>query len=350
MAIRMAVASMDEEYLRRLALVLEQYPQMDLSVYCNVDSIIESVGKERFDVFVFSSDIMNESLGCMNLQADLKLQLYDENDIRWEEAANIKYVKKYQRVSRIYRQILDYCAGLGEKSGILDASHTGVMAFYSPIGGAGKTTLALASAMKYAKRGKRTFYMSLEDTASESCFLGQDGKEGMSDLIGFLNSDKSFRMKIEKMIKQKSENFYYINHFSSPNDIYEMNVEDVRELVQALKKSGLFDILIIDMGTGLDEKNCALFGMADKVAVVEKLDEMSVGKMDCFYKQQHIMSEYSSKMAGVVNFYNGAASQHQSPFPMLGRVGDIENLDSTNIIETLAESPKTDFLAAVLSN
>lgn len=345
MVIRLAVASTDTVYLRRFVSALEQNPKLDISVYSDADNLLQEINQRRFDVFLFSSELIADNPKCMDLQADLKILLCDENDSE-NERRDIKYVKKYQRVSRIYSKILDYYSEVGGRKGIADDTCTQLITFYSPVGGAGKTTLALTTAMKYARQGKRTFYMNLEDMASEDCFLPQDHEKGFSDLMRFLNTNTNFRMKVEGMLKQKTDRLFYINHFSSPNDLFEMTEEELQALVEAVQKTGLFDLIVADMGTELNKKNLALLDLSDRIVVVEKPDEISAQKMKCFYGQHHIMKRLSSKMLCVTNFDRGIAGSVQGNLLRIGKIGDVRDRDSSKIIETLVASEETNFLTA----
>lgn len=347
MVIRLAVASTDAEYLRRFVSALEQNPQLDISVYSDMDSLLQEVGKSHFDVFLFSSELIADDRKCLELKADLRIQLSDENDSK-EGIGDIKYVSKYQRVSRIYSKILDYYAEVGGRKGIEDATYAQFITFYSPIGGAGKTTLALTSAMKYAKQGKRTFYMNLEGMASEDCFLPQDHEKGFSDLMRFLDTDTNFRMKIEGMMKEKTDRLFYINHFSSPNDLYDMTLEEMQSLVEVVRKTGLFEVVVADMGTELSEKNLALFELSDRIVVVDKPDEISARKMRCFCEQHHIMNRNASKMLCVLNFDKGIIGSVSGNLPLMGKVGDVQDRDSSKVIEALVNSEETNFLIAAL--
>ena len=107
-------------------------------------------------------------------------------------------------------------------------------------------------------------------------------------------------------------------------------------------------MIVVDMGTGLDKKNLALFEMADRVVVVERADEISARKMNCFYKMHHIMNEFSAKMVRILNFDNGISHPIETKIPEIGRVGDVQNMDSANIISVLANSVKNEFMLSTL--
>lgn len=350
MVIRIALACKDVNYLERLLSGLEKYSDLELTVYSDEESLMQDLYGKRFDVFVFTTDIFIREADYQNVMADLKLLLDDEERPVNAMFSDAKRIRKYQRISYIYKNMLDYYSDVCGRDGASGDSMAQILAFYSPVGGAGKTTLAVVAAEKFAKYGKRTFYISLEDMASEDCYLPQDQKKGLSDLMRYVDTNTNFAMKIESMLKIKCTNFYYVNHFTSPNDIYDMNVNDMQGLLRAIQKTGLFDVIVVDMGTALDKKNLTLFELSDRVVIVERTDEISARKMNCFYQMHHIMNEYRAKMVRIVNFDNGISHHIETKIPEIGRVGDIQNMDASNIIAVLANSEKNVFMVTALEN
>lgn len=350
MVIRIALASKDADYLKRLVSGLEKFPNLDLTIFSDGANLCQNMNGKRFDVFAFSTDIFEREIDYLNIKADLKLLLDDEEHPITATFADAKRVRKYQRISYIYKNLLDYYSEVCGRDGSSRDSLTQIIAFYSPVGGVGKTTLALVAAEKFAKNAKRTFYISLEDMASEDCYLSQGAEKGLSDLMRYVDSNTNFGMKMQGMLKVKSDNLYYVNHFTSPNDIYDMNIDDMQGLLSAIRQTGLFDVIVVDMGTSLDKKNLALFEMADRLVVVERADEISARKMNCFYKMHHIMNDFSTKMVRVVNFDNGISHPIETGIPEIGRIGDIQNMDAANVISVLANSVKNEFMMSILAD
>ena len=350
MVIRLALAICDTRYLDRLVNGLEKYPEFDLAIFSDKSSLVQNIKGRRYDVFLFTADSFSNETDYQNVNAGLKLLLDDEELNNSNNFMDAKRILKYQRISSIYKSILDYYSEICGKDNNSSDTLAQMLAFYSPIGGAGKTTLALVSAEKYAHDAKKTFYISLEDIPSEDCYLQQGEEKGLADLMRYVDSNANFKMKLQGMLKVKGDNLFYVNHFNSPNDIYDMDVEDVQGLVTAIRQTGLFDVIVVDMGTSLEQKNCSLFELADRVIIVERADEISARKMNCFYKMYHIMNEYSYKMIRIVNFDNGISHPMETNIPEIGRIGYVQNMDSSNIISVLANSVKNDFILSTLAD
>lgn len=348
MIIKVAIADKNKEYIERLVVGLEKYSDISLAVYSDEESLERAFQERKYDVFLFDPDVYMQSAAYFHARADLKILLDDKEKVVADVYANAKRVDKYQRVSKIYKKILELYSEVCGRGIAQENGYTSVVAYYSPVGGAGKTTLALISATKYAMLGKRTFYISFEDVASEDCYLPQDDEDGLSELMCHIERNTNLTMKIQGMLKCKNHNLFYLNHFRTPNDIYDMHIDELQELITAIRNTGLFDVVIVDMGTAMDEKNMVLFEKADRIVIVERTDKISARKVNCFYSQQHIMNEYGNKMVRVINFDQGQVQKIQTEVEIIGKIGRLADSDAGKTIEILAGSSKTQFVTSVV--
>ena len=347
MLIRIAVADENEEYLGRLVRVLEEYKDLSLSVYTDRSSLEKSLVSRSFDILLFGSGVYD---GQVNLKKNmLAVMLWDEEETVSEACRSFPKINKYQRISSIYKQILelyaDICQDVG---GFAGRNSVASIAFYSPAGGSGKTTLALTAATKLAMLGYKTFYINFEDMASEDCYLPQDSEKGLSELAVYLNSEINFPMKLQSLLHTKTDHLYYLNHFESPNDIYAMTEQEMGELLLKISRSELFDYVVVDMGVALDAKALSVFEQVQKIVLVEKPDAIASHKMKRFMEQTHIMNLYKEKMVRVLNFDNGQPPENSDQIPLAGKVGRVQNPDSAQLITMLATSQGAGFVNALI--
>lgn len=347
MIIKMAIADNNDEYIERLLNVLEGYEDLNLSVYTDRSALEQALASKHFDVFLFDPSVYDGQVEVG--KNTLAIMFLDDNVNVPESCRDFKKVKKYQRISRIYQQVLGlYAEVCGDIGGVIGGGSVSAIAVYSPVGGSGKTTLALALATRLADMGRRVFYMSLEDIASEDCYLVQSDAKGLSDVAASLGENINFTMKIQALLQNRGENLYYLNHFESPNDVYEMNGDEVTELVEQLEKTGLFDTVVIDTGTSMNDKMFHLFEVVDKIVLIEKEDSISVRKMNCFLSQNHIINEYSHKMCRVINFHIGRDSMLQTNIPLVGKINMAQNPDPAQFIAMLANNPSLSFAGQLI--
>lgn len=347
MVIRMAIADSHEEYVQRLLSVLEEYEDLSLFVYTDKKALETGLISKKFDIVLFNAALCDEQLAISN--AGVAIVLLDESADLPEYFREFPKINKYQRISRIYQQILEfYSTVCGNTENLLGQKGVTSIAFYSPIGGTGKTTLALITATKLAMQGHRTFYMNLEDVAAEDCYLTQNGEKGLSELVASLGSNIQFTYKIQSLLQNKSDNLYYMNHLDHLNDLNEMTGEEVFELLTQIGKSGLFDYIVVDMGVSLNEKLMNVFEAVSKIVLVEKPGAVATGKMERFFAQSHIMKEYGRKMVRLLNMDNGRSTGSTSEVPYIGRIGMIQNMDTAQLVTALASGNTSNYVAQLM--
>lgn len=336
MVLKIAIADKNEEYVERLLGVLEEYEELNISVFTDETALEQALMSRTFDVLLFDASVYN---GYANgNKKTLQILLLDEEKGVPEQFQNVRKIRKYQRISKIYQQILEvYAEVCGDMGTIVGQKKTAIIAVYSPIGGVGKTTVALCAATKYAMQGKRCLYLSLEDAGSQECYLPRTGDRGVSEVVARLDENINFTMKVQSLMQTKQLNLFYLNHFDSPNDVYELAPEDVKNLIGVLEKTGLFDVIVLDMACSMDAKALAVFEAADRIVVVEKADNIAASKMTCFVNQAHIKNSYGKKMVRIQNFYTGRESTVASEIPVVGRINAAQNPDPAQFIATVAQ-------------
>ena len=104
MILKIAIADKNSEYIRRILNVLETYGDIDVSVFTDEKSLEGALDNRKFDVLLFDESIVQ---GIVIEKKDmLSILLLDENTGVDESFLDFKKIYKYQRVSKIYQQIL----------------------------------------------------------------------------------------------------------------------------------------------------------------------------------------------------------------------------------------------------
>lgn len=342
MVIRIAIADEDIEYINRIINILERYDNLDILAYTDTDALENAIRTKKIDILLFGSSIISPYM--LEDRDFIPVVLWDEENGS-QEVMQYRKIYKYQRISKIYQQILEIYAEISGDSGEMQGQNkAAIVAFYSPVGGAGKTTLALAAATKYARQGKRTIYLNLENMASDDCYLPETEGHGISEVAASLEDNINHTLKIQSLLQTKRENLFYLNHFDSPNDFAELSAEEEKQLIEVIQKTGLFDVIIIDMQTVTDEKSKIVFELADRIALIEKPDEMAEKKLHRFYGQAYIMNEYGRKMVRILNFYTGHEKNTAVDITLLGRINAAQNPDAAQFITAIAEDISNNYL------
>lgn len=335
MNIKIAIIDSDIDYLKRLSGVLQQYDELTVAVFTKVESFQEMMEFENFQIVVFNPDISKQKLQfpasvmpiCLCVQESVNREMYQDTPA----------VRKYQRISNIYKEVIKNFAGYVKDSEMdyFKASNTRVIAVHSPIGGSGKTTLALAIAGKILKTGKRVLFLSMEQCNSSSIYCAIQ-EEGITCLVEALNANSNFGLKLKGVTKKNAAGLNYIECFSRLVDYDDVKEDEIEKIITKIKMSDICDYLVIDTGSTLDGINKAVLKNSDRIVLVQRSGELADAKL-AMYDNQVFVNELRDRMCVVKNFVmQNTRSYEMAGVPVAGTVhsyGNISYGDLINCIE-----------------
>ena len=188
---------------------------------------------------------------------------------------------------------------------------TKVVAIYSPLGGVGKTTIAVSSWIYCGKKGLNVFYLNFESFQSTPLFFNCKNEKSYSKILEYV---KDKRDDLHRMIEASKQvdtdhNVYYLSPPESILDILEAEPKDFRRLINEFKSMGMYDIVIVDMSSELSDRNIALLEACDQVVLVLAQDAISNIKAESFSQQLEALLkrkglDFTGKLTLVLNKYN----------------------------------------------
>lgn len=270
MNVRLAILDGDNNYLGRLtgALSLQYGDTLQIHGFTDPDAAINALAEERIQVFLadegFSIDTekLPDNCGFAYLVSGTGVDALNGR----------RAICKFQRADTLYRAIVDI---FSESAGNHISLHSegggqsGLVIFASPCGGVGTTSMAAGYAVHMAAEGKRVFYLNLEQFNSADALFSGEGQLGMDDVIYAMKSKKSnLALKLEGCARRDASGVYF---FSAPKvalDLMELTGAERVELIQILRDSGNYDIVVVDMGFALDAETLKVFYQADAMVWV----------------------------------------------------------------------------------
>ena len=201
-------------------------------------------------------------------------------------------IYKYTSVKDIYSRIMAVgkeclCAGVNceEKSQIA--------VVYAPVGGVGKTVLALGMSGALAENGARVLYLNAERMNTFQCYLrNQELLKGevLTEVLEAVSywEGSGQRKSAEGMQRLyqtirsviRREGFAYFPPLASALSVVNQDISFYETLLQAMKESGEYDVILVDTDTVFDRAKASLLATADKVFVVTDGQERSAYAMD----------------------------------------------------------------------
>jgi cellulose biosynthesis protein BcsQ len=195
---------------------------------------------------------------------------------------------------------------------------TKIISVYSPIGGSGKTTIAVNLSRCIASQGQRVFYFNLELVSSLPLFFDTEGVADSSEVFYFSKAKgEQLDTKLETLIRKDGHTVDYFNIQSRPEEIYDTTEKDIENILTSLKNRGVYDYIIIDLDSSLDERVLASLKLSHVTLWPLVLDVQSFHKSKSAlegYKRILQDDDFQFKVEFILNKYLG---ENNIPSPLL---------------------------------
>lgn len=297
MKIKLAVLEQNENYLNKLILAFETKYADKFEIYSFTDlqMALAALQTSRIDVFLaderfkLNREQIPKRCGFAYLVEEPGIETYKE-----EHA-----ICKFQKVDLIYKQVLSIFAEGNEtvKFSFAGEKNTKVIAFFSVGGGAGASTVAAATAMHFAKAGKKTLYLDLETFGTVDLFFSGEGNFDMSDVIFALKSkNANLPLKLESCVKQDASGVFFFSEAKVALDMREMTSDDKLRLLTELKLSDAYDYILMDVDFSLDADALLVYRQAQSIVWVGDGSRVSNSKLRSAYQALSILEEENAEL------------------------------------------------------
>ncbi|MGN0642449.1 MAG: AAA family ATPase [Huintestinicola sp.] len=338
MKLKIIIADSDKDYAERLYNALKKHDNLIISIFTEKELFEREITSSKYDIVLFTPDMFPGSANFRLVKLPMILSESDFINDDYKEMLNVyKVVNKYQSSEKILSIVLGQFSEIVSNSIVINSSlKTNIVAFYSPVGGCGKTAVSLACASEIADRGMRVLYMNLEFMNSSSLMFPIEGRKGIGELIGAIDGNINQTLKAESLVKKSSDNVLYFDRFENLLDIYEVNDEDISKLLSIISSSEICDLIIIDMNTSLNICSRAVLDAADKIILMERGDRISDSKVSLFAGQKNVFGPYKEKMFSLFNMSKG----NEESAAGIGTIGHIPRLDCSDeaVIKTIRDN------------
>ena len=253
---------------------------------------------------------------------------------------------KFQKADLIYRQILSiYSEYAGSASGLkLGDDSCKVIAFTSPCGGVGSSTMAAACALHYAARGKRSLYLSFERFGSSDAFFAAEGQFDMSGIIFALKSKKTnLSMKMESCVKQDPRGVYFYSQSKVALDMLELGADEIGRLISEARLSGNYEYVIADLEFGMDRASLQILRQAGAIVWTGDGSEISNRKLARAYQALAILEQnaevpLTARIALIYNKFSNKSGTAVTGTELrsIGGAPRYEHASTAQVLEQLA--------------
>lgn len=222
----------------------------------------------------------------------------------------------YESMSTLKR---DLNACLGAPVNLCEASvsetrKTGLWSVFSPIGGCGKTTFAMAlcEALAARFRSQKVLYFSIQGAEDWPLYFRDPSSLGVGHLLYNLlvHSDVAEVDDYVQEVAMGQENgVFFIRPCDSFSDVNALSAQELDTLFGLLKK--YFDYVICDMNNAFESVNRQILAMSERRFYVVSDRVVAIQKWDSFCQsidKQRLGAAYFGATDTLVTVGNGAAS------------------------------------------
>lgn len=344
MKIKLAILESDPNYLKRVVPIFNNKYANELEVYSftDVDAAMGCLEEKSISVFLSSSTFkidfsaIPKKCGFAYLVESLDIDRID----------NYKAICKYQKAELIYKQVLSiYSEQVPNITGVAKIENGAMktIAFASPCGGVGTSTVAAACSIFLAGNGYRVLYLNADVFGSSDLFFACDGQFDFSDVIYAVKSNKTNRaMKLQSTVKQDASGVYYYSSVKVPLDMMEMQEDDYVTLQNELKLLGCYDYVILDMSFPTNTEKFKFFEYCNSVVMVSDCSETSEEKINRVMRSLQILDENTDiaiqpRMSIILNKApSNSLSQHE--IRVLGSIPTYQQVSPSQMAKQLALS------------
>ncbi|MBQ6302773.1 MAG: chromosome partitioning protein ParA [Clostridiales bacterium] len=295
MKIRVAVLDNDQIYLDRFvsAFSAKYSDKVELYSFSDLQIALDTVATNRIDIFVASE---NFAIDPSNIPSKCIFAYFVDN-AGIDSFNNCNAICKFQKADLIYKQFLSlYSEKAGGISSLkLDDDSTKVIAFASPCGGVGTSTVAAACAKHFALNGNSVLYLCLEPFGSSDLFFHGDGQYDMSEVIYALKSKKmNLTLKLESCVRKDESGVCFFSATGLALDMLEMTNDDIVRLIEEVKLTGSYNYIVFDIDFALDKNHLRTYRLAHSVVWVSDGSEISNYKIKRAYQAVQLLEQTKS--------------------------------------------------------
>lgn len=185
----------------------------------------------------------------------------------------------YQRGTDIVSDLLKIITAAGDRDAMGGEITQRVVAFYSPQGGSGKTTLAYSCAALCAKNSTAV-YLNLEEFSYTGHLYQMDFDVEMESVLFSLKDGREAEAYLSNAVKKDRHNVYVMPELKTVGDLQDVSGEDAERLVRQMQAVTGCSCLVLDLSGGLNERTRKLLELCDISFWVFSDDPAGRGKLE----------------------------------------------------------------------
>lgn len=276
-----AVCDLEVDYAFNFMDYLNQKKNIpfEIQAFTTVESLISYGEKTHIELLLISGKAMCRQVRELDIG---KIIILSEG-VHPPELDQYSSVYKYQSSSEVIREVM---ACYGAEKAVTPVQFpvlkktTEILGIYSPLGRCLKTSFALTLGQVLA-RERAVLYLNLEEYSGFEELIGKGFAHNLSDLLYYVRQDNQNLIHKMNGMVQTVNNLDYIPPVQAPADIRGTVWEDWEKLLQEIVLRSSYEIVVLDIGSGIDE-TFQLLDQCKRIYMPVLTDVMSACKVAQF--------------------------------------------------------------------
>lgn len=296
MNIRLIVITSDIDYVECFSDVIEDSYKgvFKMSICSSAEKYKELSEKKNYDIALVDEALTDEMVFPT---ARLCAQLCD-GETRAQKGSEYYPIQKYQRISYIVSELLEQYSKVAGGTGSYGKASGQMTAVWSPAGGVGKTTIAMAYAAKRASENDRVIYLNLEHFSSTESYFKDEAKS-ISALFEGLGSNNMEILIAGLLQKDSGSGILYFGSATNYDDLNVLTVSDIEEIINGCIAQ--CNELVVDLPSSCDEKVRYILERSDQIFGIADDSVAGKNKWKQFQTQHSLYGEIADKITMIAN-------------------------------------------------
>ena len=190
-----------------------------------------------------------------------------------------------------------------------------ILMITSPVGGSGKTSLALGLAENLARLGAKVLYLDAEYLQTFQFWLDEEEIPGGQELFSSEEAIDFWR-DVQPLIR--NHGFDYMMPFAEPLAMMKLDITAFWHIARCAKESGVYDYIVLDTDSSWNSSKETLASLADHVLILG--DERADSRFKCERLKSRLSID-EGKYLFICNEYPSASGRSGKRGMYDGRIG-----------------------------
>lgn len=234
-------------YANKLMENILEKKELAIKVYiCTTWEKVEALAEEqKIHILIVDEKLLQEDRGLVKAGQVFILTKQAGN---FEDTVE-KRIYKYQCADQILAEIFDTYFERTKEMLFREVKRYAprMIAVYSPIHRAGKTSFAIGLGKELGKQ-RKTLYLNLEEYAGFGSLFEKAEGQNLGDVLYYAKQEETnFKMRLNSMVRQMGE-LDYIAPILCNSDLREITVDEWKQFLKQIVEDSIYENIILDLG------------------------------------------------------------------------------------------------------